>query len=378
MQSSQIKILHVISGLNDGGAEALLYNLVELNQTNRHYVISLTEGGKYQKLLKKENVEVFTLNMQRHINLFLMLLRLRELIKVISPDVVQSWMYHANILAGIVAKSLKVKCIIWSIHADKYSTLKFKTKLVVFIGGLLSHFLPSKIVYSSKYSLIRHSAALYPKRIGVVINNGVNTNKFIFNENNKLKKEILIPDNVLLLGCVARWDAHKDHKTIIRAASKLNAIGLEYRFLLLGDGINNENQALCKMLKEQNVEENFILLGMREDIPEIMSALDIHILSSISESFGNVVAEAMSCETVCIVTDIGMPADIVGIYGGVFKVGDFRNLAKTIEKFYKEKTENRIQWNNRRKGGRARIEEKFSIEIMMNKYSKLWESCLDL
>jgi hypothetical protein len=93
-----IKVVHIITGLNDGGAEAVLFRLCVAERSATHIVISLMNEGKYGKLLKEHSVTVYCLNMLRGKIDFSALLQLKRLLTYINPDVVQTWMYHSALL----------------------------------------------------------------------------------------------------------------------------------------------------------------------------------------------------------------------------------------------------------------------------------------
>ena len=99
-----MKIIHVITGLNNGGAEAILYRLCKYDKSNKHTVVSMMDSGKYGELLRNENIDVYTLNMSAGKLTFNGIINLYKIIKKFKPNVVQTWMYHANLLGGIVAK----------------------------------------------------------------------------------------------------------------------------------------------------------------------------------------------------------------------------------------------------------------------------------
>jgi len=96
-----MKICHVITGLNDGGAEAVLYRLCTSDTENRHVVISLMDEGKYGPLLRASGVKVYTLGMPRGKVTIEALVRLWRLLRSVRPDVVQTWMYHADLVGGV-------------------------------------------------------------------------------------------------------------------------------------------------------------------------------------------------------------------------------------------------------------------------------------
>ena len=108
-------ILHVITGLGDGGAEATLYKLCTFSKNN-HVVVSLLSDGKYGALLKSKNITVYCLRLNKFINVFNSLFVFRKIINKHNPDVVQTWMYHANLFGGVFGSIFGVRNIVWGIH----------------------------------------------------------------------------------------------------------------------------------------------------------------------------------------------------------------------------------------------------------------------
>ena len=108
-----MKILHIITGLGDGGAELTLYKICKYDTSNTHIVISLKDKGKYFSLLNKQGIKVFCLNMN-----FFSIYKIFFLIKKISnlkPDIVQTWLIHADFLGGIASRLAGINNIIWNI-----------------------------------------------------------------------------------------------------------------------------------------------------------------------------------------------------------------------------------------------------------------------
>lgn len=120
--------------------------------------------------------------------------------------------------------------------------------------------------------------------------------------------------------------------------------------------------------------EHVRLLDQRSDIPAVMNALDVHVLSSTTEGFPNVVAEAMTCGTPCVTTDVGDAALIVGDTGWVVPSSSSEQLFEAITKALNEKQTNAGAWNARQQAARQRIEDNFSIETMVGKYHRVWNS----
>lgn len=111
-----MKIVHVIAGLTDGGAEGVLYRLCLQDQLNTHTVLSLTDGGKYGPLLQTDGIALHCLNMPRGRLTWAGVVRLYRLIRDLRPDVVQTWMYHADFIGGLIAKIAGVRRVYWGVR----------------------------------------------------------------------------------------------------------------------------------------------------------------------------------------------------------------------------------------------------------------------
>ena len=108
--------LHIITGLNDGGAEAVLYRLCHHDQANQHHVVSLSGSGKYGPMLEALGVLVTTLNMSPGRPSPLAFIRLVRLMRREKPDVVQTWMYHGDLFGGLAARAAGIPSVVWGIR----------------------------------------------------------------------------------------------------------------------------------------------------------------------------------------------------------------------------------------------------------------------
>jgi glycosyltransferase involved in cell wall biosynthesis len=136
--------------------------------------------------------------------------------------------------------------------------------------------------------------------------------------------------------------------------------------------LDNGNNALVRLLKENGLIERVHLLGIRKDILTVMNGIDLFMLSSISEAFPNVLNEAMACGTPCITTDVGDAGLIVGKTGWVVKPKDPKALANASIQALKEKQSNNESWGQRKDACRQRIVENFTFEKMIKKYKEVW------
>lgn len=373
-----MKIVHIITGLKNGGAEGVLYRLVSHDKLNDHIVISLTGEGKYGSLLRNRGIEVFCLEISKDKISIKPLIKLYKILKKANPEIVQTWMYHADLIGGLVARSLGIKKIFWNIRHSNFDPryTKPSTIKVAKICSKLSYFIPYKIISCSDLSLNPHIDLGYTNDRFIVINNGYDLENFKININsrNNIRKSLKI-GNLPVLGMVGRYNPQKNHKGLLEALSRVSKQGYQFDLLLVGEGLNQGNNEILEAIKLHELEYNVHLLDQRNDIPDIMNALDIHILSSsFGEGFPNVVAEAMACGTPCIVTNVGESKTIVAKFGKVIEPDNIDELTKAIIQFIDLLKSNQEDWQYKRLNGSEFITESFSIDKMINSYNEAWKN----
>lgn len=369
-------ILHIISGLTNGGAESVLYRLCLHDKAYTHIVVSLMDEGKYGSLLREAGVEVHCLNMASGRVTLPGLVKLFRLLRSLKPDAVQTWMYHADLIGGVMARLAGIRNINWGIHHTILDPKQSKgtTILAAKLCAKLSRFVPKKIVFCAQKSLEVHRTLGYAANKLVVANNGYDLSLFFINSSlgDKVREEFNLDGNSPLLGLVGRFDPLKDHHNLVSALSLIKQKGVSFKCLLIGAELNRQNSTLNAWLAENDLKEEVLLLDQRSDIPAIMNALDIHVLSSFSEAFPNVLCEAMACGTPCVTTDVGDTALIVGKTGWVVPPKNPQALADTMITALDEKKNNPEKWAERKTQVRKRVEANFSIEIMIANYHSIW------
>lgn|SRR5574338_165169 len=371
----QKRILHIITGLNDGGAEAVLYRLCAFDGAHRHAVVSMMDAGKYGALLEERGVAVTCLGMpQGHLTLN-GLWRLWRLLRDEHFDLVQTWMYHADLVGGLISWLGGVRRVFWGIHNSTLVKGKSRrsTMVVVRVNAWLSRWIPTGIVCCAERAREVHLALGYAASKLVVVFNGYDLSQFRPDESARLRlrQKWGLDDDIPLLGMVGRFDPMKDHQNLIAALGQLKRTRHAFRCVLVGSGMEKSNNTLMKLLEEHDVSGNVLLLGQRSDVPWIMNALDIHVLSSSAEAFPNVLAEAMACGTPCVTTDVGDAALIVGDTGWVVPASDATQLAGAIIAALAAR---RLtdEWRLRCEAARRRMTERFSLEQMVAGYHAVW------
>ncbi|MBR9870837.1 MAG: glycosyltransferase [Gammaproteobacteria bacterium] len=369
-----MNIVHIITGLNDGGAEAALYRLCCADKRATHTVISLMGDGKYGPLLTAAGVEVIALNMPQGRVTAGGLFQLWRTLRVQKPDLVQTWLYHADLVGGLVARFAGVGRVFWGVHHSNLSpgTVKRSTILVAKLCARLSRWIPKGIVSCSRAAVNTHIALGYSANRFHVAPNGYDLALFRPQPEAAaaLRHMFDLPQDALVLGMVGRFDRQKDHRNLLTALSKLDG-QLNPVCLLVGTGMDEHNETLMRWIRELGCADRVRLLGRRTDIPTIMSALDLHLLSSLGEAFPNVLAEAMACGTPCVTTNVGDAALIVGDTGWVVPPQSAAALAAAITEASTAVTDQKKK-AELSQAAQRRIGENFSIESMVQNYHQAW------
>jgi glycosyltransferase involved in cell wall biosynthesis len=376
-----MQVLHIITDFNDGGAQAVLYRFIIADKQNTHQVISLMSIGWYGEQVAKLGIPVYALEMPKSRLTWHGVTKLYRLIREIDPDAIQTWMYHSDLLGSAIAKLAGQKAIVWGIHNSDLDPAQtaFTTRAIVRICAWISGIVPRKIISCSEEGVRVHNALGYQLQKMVTIPNGYDVSEFAPNlaDRQNLRQQWQIPDGTTLFGMVARWNPQKDHANLIAALAHLQTqTQSPWHCVLIGSKLSADNQTLVELLDRHQVRNRVTLLGIRTDIPAAMNALDIHVLSSAyGEAFPNVVAEAMACQTPCIVTNVGDAAVIVGDTGWVVPPSDAVQLGNAMASAI-EQMSDRPGWQERQARCRQRIEVNFSVQTMVAKYNDVWERAL--
>ncbi|MAH97808.1 MAG: hypothetical protein CMA12_00455 [Euryarchaeota archaeon] len=375
-----MKILHIISGLNSGGAEGVLCRLVINDKRNTHYVVSLTNKGFYGKDLEKNKIFLKSLMIKKNIFIFIKFIQLVFLIRHIKPDVVQCWMYHAELFGGLAAKLSGIKKIFWNIRNSDLNPLWSK-KSTIYLAKLCSFFsnsVPTKIISCSRKSTITHVHMGYKKNKILLIPNGFDDKKFTFKAQNYLnwREKLKISRKIVVFGFVGRWNSQKDFETLFKAFSNFlseNNNKKIFKLLLIGSQLNSSNKKFLRQIKKYNLNKHIIYLDETNRINEVINIIDIGIFSSKgNEGFPNVIAEKMLTRIPCIVSDVGDASIIVGNTGWVFKRRDWLDLSRKIKFVYNNIYVHKFKWNRKKNESRNRIKNHFSLNKMISDYHKIW------
>jgi glycosyltransferase involved in cell wall biosynthesis len=372
--SSQImKVVHVIIGLNRGGAESMLRNLVLSSKVNKHVVLSLTLKGEVGVELEQAGVVVYELGMRSFLSLPMVFLRLIAVLRRESPDVVQTWMVHSDLIGGLAALASGVRHVIWGVRTTDYRVEARSTQAVRWLCALLSHFLPSRIVAAAQASLESSVKAGYSKRKMLVIPNGFDID-YLQRHRGKgraLRENFCIGPDEVVVGCLGRHNPAKDHFNFIQAAGLVASAFPKCRFLMVGNGLTSANKDLMTHVDRSGFSSRFLLLGERSDAAACLDAMDIFVLSSCTEGFPNVLGEAMVMSVPCVSTDVGDAAVILGGNGELVPPRDSSALAAALLRLLEMSSSDRATLGRR---GRDHVEQHFSIARAVQQFDDLYST----
>lgn len=377
--AEKIRIAFVITSLSTGGAQMMLFKLLSLlnRQVFEPSVICLTVLTPLTPLaenFRDNGVQVESLGLSPGCpdprGIFRLSSRLREM----RPHIVQTWMYHADLVGGLAAFLAGRLPVIWNIRhsALNPATDKRSTLLTARLCARLSRSIPRRIVCCAESAKDFHVTLGYASDKFDIIPNGFDLAAFHPNAaaRRQVRDELGLLPGDFVVGLAARFHPHKDHRNFILAAGLFVARLPQSRFILCGDGVDKNNKELVAWIKEVGVTKNFILLGKRTDMPSVTAAFDVASSTSVTEAFSNTIGEAMACGVPCAVTNVGDSATIVGEAGLVVPPGDPVDMAKAWEKLFYLGSEGRAKLGQ---SARARIIENFSLESVVQRYESLYQ-----
>jgi len=369
-----LRVLHIIVGLNVGGAELMLQRLIrqQINDVDAT-VVSLTTIGDVGANLKELGVDVYALQISNIYNAVYAFVKLSRIIRTISPDVVQTWMYHADLIGGISAKMLSVPRIVWTVRSTDISKGGARATLLIrWFCAKLSTIVPDVIVYAAEKSYVFHKEYGYNADNQLVIHNGFLNScsidmKYLCDN---VRNELNISSNTIVIGTVARFSEVKGIDIFIKAA---NAISKQYEnviYLLVGRGLDSSNEELFYWIKKFCLEDKFILLGHRNDVYSCLNAMDVFCSSSRTEGFPNAILEAMLSKTICVATDVGDTRLIINDNGVIVPADDHKAIASGVLQVLKmSKNKKDAMINN----GYQYVFDKFSMSKCSNKYMSVYK-----
>ena len=379
-----MKVLHIINSLKKGGAEGNLYRLCVAQKKKYQSkiditIITLINNGYYENKLKAKGVKIISLGIDKKIKIFDLIKKIskfRNFIVKNNHDIIQSWMYHSNFLTLFIPRKSHNK-IFWNIrHSElNFRISKKKTILISIICGLSSRIIPKKIIYCSEKSIKFHeNKHFYSKNKTSLIENGysektyypLNSLRLSFRKKNNIKKTDII------FGFAGRYAEQKNIDSLLLAFSKITNDHDNIYLYMAGKDINSQNNKLINFVSRLNIKNKVFFINEQKNLLEFYNGIDVLILTSHSESFPNVIAEAMLCTTPVLSSNAGCSKKIIDKYGFVLNQNDYLSISKGIKKIISILIDKKIYWKYLKKNTRIQIKNNFSIEKMAENYLRSW------
>jgi glycosyltransferase involved in cell wall biosynthesis len=296
-------------------------------------------------------------------------------IKRIRPDIVQTWMYHADLFGGLAAWFAGVPYVIWGVHSTDLvsgGTSRI-TRVVQRLCALVSNIVPNTIVCVAEASKRAHAQVGYDVKRMVVVPNGFNVSQLVATKEQRdtLRAQCGINANEVVIGSLGRFNSDKDPHNFVRAAGLLSRQHSHLRFLMVGRGLNSENTELNGWIVNTGHKDRFVLLGERADVPVCLAAMDVLCLHSRTEAFPLAVGEAMAMGVPCVVTDVGDAAMLVADTGVVVPKEDSVALARGLALLLTMSPEERHLVGTK---ARARIHAEFTIERTLERFEAIYKN----
>ena len=339
-----MKIVHIINSLKKGGAEGNLYRLCKFQKKKYKnkiniIIITLIDNGYYEYELKKKGIKILSLRINEENKIFdfiKKITKLRKYIKKINPDIIQSWMYHSNFLSIFIPKKYYNR-IFWNIRHSELN-LRISKKMTILLSiicGLFSRFVPKKIIYCSEKSIKFHeNNQYYSKKKTRLIDNGYSDKTYYPSNNLRLnfRKKNKIKKTDIILGYAGRYAKQKNIESLLNAFSKIVKNYENAHLYMVGKEINLQNKELINIISGLNIKDKIVLLNEQKNLLEFYNGIDLLVLTSHSESFPNVIAEAMLCSTPVLASNAGCSKKIIDKYGFVLNKNDYLSITKGLKK----------------------------------------------
>jgi len=303
-----IKVAHISTGLETGGAEIQLLRLIAALDKNKFemMVIGLDRDTYLGDRMRELGIAVHALDLKKNP---LAITKAYKLLKEFNPDVIHGTLYEGGVVGTIFRRFLpKRPPVIWTVHdgLENYRKEPLRKQLQLRLWGLMSGS-PECMMYVSHLSCEQHLAWGFSNQKAIVIPNGVDTSRFQPNTKARkaIRKSLNIPQESFVIGITARFHPVKNHIGFINSAAILAKFHPDTHFIMVGTNIDENNKALTDLIEKHGLQDKIHLLGNREDIPDIVNAYDVAALTSFGEAFPLTLGEAMAVAVPCVATNVG-------------------------------------------------------------------------
>jgi sugar transferase (PEP-CTERM/EpsH1 system associated) len=366
-----IKIIHVVHGLDIGGLENGLVNLLnQLDEQFDHTILCLSKSGRMAQRIKNRDIRIIEMGLPTNKFRF-PVLKLAKVFRQIKPDIVHTrgWSSVDAIMAARVAQVTRV---IHGEHGWEASDPEGQNRKRNFIRKSLSPMVDRFVTVSDDLKRWLIQIVGIPDRKVVTIHNGVDTDKFIGDGRDAARRMLGLDAATFVFGTVGRLDPVKDHGSLLQAFAAITQVDQRARLVIVGDGpmraqIESKVAALA-------IGDRVCLLGERSDVHLLLKAFDVFALTSIAEGISNTILEAMASGLAIIATRVGGNPELIqdGISGQLVEARDINEMTIAFGNYLSDLS----LCARHGLAARTRVMEKFSLKRMSADYAAQYHSLI--
>ncbi|MDF0665625.1 MAG: glycosyltransferase [Nitrospira sp.] len=359
--------MQVIYSLQVGGSEKLALEIsshLDLKQF-KPSVCALDLGGELAKDLEKNNIDYHVLH-RRGVELNI----LRKLYRVIKRgrvDVVHTHHFTQLFYTAVPARLAGARIIHTEHEFFSYMSSKLSRTMILPLSRLCDRI---TVVGPEVADYFVRTLGI-PERNVVIVPNGVDTTKFDC-DRKAVREELGLSPEEAVIGTVGRLEPEKDQRTLLDAVLQVKGECPNVRLVIVGDGrLADELRAYAKHI---GVFSQTLFLGTRRDIPKLLAAMDVFVLSSVREGLPIALIEAMAAKRPVVASDIGSIRALVrdGHNGFLVPSGDAAAFGRGLRRLLKS---SELQ-EHLGEAGRRTVEASFSLATMIRAYEGLYQSTI--
>jgi glycosyltransferase involved in cell wall biosynthesis len=378
-----MRISYSIARLNYGGAEKMLYDLIEGMLDRGHFVqlMYYIRGGELEDKfasLQIKGLDICFIERKHKLDISI-IFDYAKILKSKSIDIVHGIMPPTNIYAVIAGIIANTKIKLMGLMASDWN---YKSKLGTFIYFHLDHiignYFTTAYIANSESGKYFHILKGFEKKKLYVAQNGISIDNLLIDLNKQEKDTLLkkyeIGKNKRLVGMLSRIDPMKDHKSFLKAAALIKKSFINVVFMIVGGGNSKLLEELRKCTKDLDLDKDVIFVGKVDDVSIYYKVFDIYVMSSYTEGLSNTLLEAMACGKPVVSTDVGDAGKIInnGIDGFIVPPKNPNELAEKIIFFL----QNPIIAAEMGKKAQEKAIANFTIDKMISRHLEVYNKLL--
>ena len=360
----------------------MLLKLLERAPDHREVaaVLTLKSPGPLGERIRARGIRLFSLQMERKLQLPLAALRIARIANAFAPDIVHGWMHMGSIAASMAAATMtRPVSLVWNIRHSLHDDMVHAPRKMrgLKLGGWMSGH-PDSIVFNSRAAMRQHARVGYNVERGLLVPNGFDTALYRPGTDARtlLCASFGIDPGAIVVGHIGRRHPMKGHAMLVEAVARARAKGIDLHLLLAGSGLDAPDRELRHFAAAMLPANRVTFSGVRSDVPAWLPGLDMLAMSSAwGEGFSNVIGEALACGVPVVATDVGDSADIVGPGGLIVPPGDAEGFSEAMSSMAMMDPEQRHLLGL---AGRQRVIDNYSLDAVVDLYRSLhYQLCDD-